>query len=240
MSEVAETEAPFFIVYQMGKVGSVSLANSLRAKFGEANVAHIHPHDVVLQTIDAQRTCGRAVIVMTGFREPLARCISAYFQTFANPINPWWYVGAPDEILAKGVDWLITDYKTKAPRHVSEKIALWLGEYQRTLGVGISDSERRANFWTASTEGVTFYVYKLEELAEFVHAASRDRWLGGLQLGTANDARQKWSGALYREFLQTFRLTRAEYVSVYGGLDYVRWLYGDHEIERLTERFISG
>lgn len=61
------------LVYQMGKVGSQTVAAAARPVF--ADVVHTHDHGVAARVLsDAE------CIVVTGVREPVARCMSAFFE----------------------------------------------------------------------------------------------------------------------------------------------------------------
>lgn len=235
---VAET--PYFLVYQMGKVGSTSMTVSLQEEYGPDSVKHTHNHDEAGSLIYERAREGRPVVVITGFREPLARCISAYFQTFSASKNKYWFIGSQDEILSKSCDWLIADFNSKVSRNLAEVVAPWLMGYQKATGISAQQFECKSGVLRAAVDGITCYVYKLESISDFAFATSTEAWIGDVKLQRQNDGGEKWSGDLYRDFKANFRITRSCYNAVYGGLDYVKWLYSDAEIEQLTANYVSG
>lgn len=238
MGTIPMSETPYFLVYQMGKVGSVSIKVSLQEKFGAASVKHTHNHDDAEAAIRECVRAGRPVVVITGFREPLARCMSAYFETFARPQNKYWFVGSQEEILGKSRDWLIADFNSKAPRHIAEIVAPWLTKFLRSTGLSMPDFDIKQGILKTASDGIVCYVYKLERLSDFAAATMGDAWIDGLMLETKNDGGQKWSGDIYRSFKGNFRITRSDYNSLYGGLDYVGWLYTEAEIEQLIADYV--
>ena len=233
---VAET--PYFLIYQMGKVGSTSMNVSLQEKFGADSVKHTHNHDEAESVIYERAREGRPVVVITGFREPLARCISAYFETFSTSKNKYWFIGSQDEILSKSCDWLIADFSSKVSRNLTEVVAPWLMRYQKSTGISAPQFECKSGVLRAAVDGITCYVYKLERISDFASATSSEAWIGDLRLEHKNEGGEKWSGDLYRDFKARFRITQSCYNAVYGGLDYVRWLYSGAEIEQLTANYV--
>ena len=232
------TENPYFLIYQMGKVGSTSIMASLQKQFGSHNVKHTHNHVAAQRMIQERRTEGRSVIVITGFREPLSRCISAYFQNIDSPTNRYWFVGSKDEVLGKSIDWLIADYIRKARIHIPELVAPWLSMYETSTGLSFADFEKRDGMWKGSAGRLSCYVYKLENISDFIDAISTEPFLSGTTLLNKNQGGEKWSGDLYREFNNKFRVTWGDYLSLYGQLDYVKLLYDDSEVRHLTTKYV--
>lgn len=106
MNSHPEREGLSFVVYQMGKVGSKTIRSSLERLYGRDRVLHTHSHEEARRSIGEWGRRYGQVIVITGFREPLSRCISAYFQNLTNDNNHW-FVGRREEVEQKSIDWLI-------------------------------------------------------------------------------------------------------------------------------------
>lgn len=221
----------------MGKVGSKSFQTSLERLYGEKRVLHTHAHDEAKAFIDRWRRRYHKVIVITGFREPASRCISAYFENFTKRRNHW-YVGPQEEVRRKGIAWLIDDYNAKVIPHLRERVRPWLENYQKTTQCDLGDFRTTGGGLKASLGNVHLYLYKLESLSLFCQGLEGDPHLGKLNFSDANLGHEKWYRDLYRDFKRNYRLSRDEYDEIYGNLDYVDFLYGRDEIRDLTRRFV--
>jgi hypothetical protein len=229
-----ETNNISFVIYQMGKVGSKSISDSLAIKYGKNKVLHTHNHQEAKKQIEQSNQRGDVVVVVTGFREPLTRCISAYFQNLTNNSNHW-YVGEKKEVMNKSTEWLINDYEAKVLPHVNKAIAPWLNNYENIIGSNIEDFNNMGSCWKMSQGNMHFYIYKLETMADFLQEMKDDMFMKGVKFAKSNIGEVKWSGEIYKEFKSRYRISKDDYDSLYGNIDYVRYLYSKHESRKITK-----
>jgi hypothetical protein len=227
-----------FIVYQMGKVGSSTIKTSLVNKYGENSVLHTHSHKVAKVQIEQQSRLFESVVVITGFREPLARCISAYFQNITN-ISSHWYVGAKEEVMSKNIGWLINDYNEKVKPHILNTIAPWLSNYENAINLKLADFNSTGSYWKVTKTNVIFYIYKLETINEFYQQVKVEKYFKNIDFTASNIGAKKWSGVVYRDFIKSFRISRNDYKSIYGDIDYLKYLYNDNEIRKITNNLVA-
>lgn len=227
---------PDVLVYQMGKVGSTSIVRSLRAA-GAGEVVQTHSHDLARELIAARRP-GRTITLITGVREPLARCISAFFQNLTHAHNRWWYFGDRDAVLAAEFETLRAHFDTCAGAHVDGLLAPWFGTFRAATGVGLDDFEETPEgCWHAACEGLELYAYRLEELAALEAALTRSGRFGTLAFGRENEGEQKAIAEKYRDFRTRYRIADADYDRLYGAMDWVRRFYTPDELRSLTARY---
>ena len=89
---------PPVYIFQMGKVGSASLLNTLRENYS-GHVFHVHSHNKLSkfqkQLVEFRKFLHLPVYVITPIRDPISRNVSAFFQNFerftGNKISdrPW-------------------------------------------------------------------------------------------------------------------------------------------------------
>lgn len=237
MSKLINDQNIAFIVYQMGKVGSSTMTRSLSNMHGRQRVLHIHGHKTAKECIEKWRERFDSVIVVTGFREPLSRCISAYFQNFTVKRSHW-FVGQQADVRGKRVDWLIGDFNAKVVPHLDKTIDPWLANYERTVDCKLAEFTQANGYMQATQGNVHCYIYKLEELTEFQQGVSDDQFLSKVELVNSNVSRNKWYASIYSGFKKAYRISQMDYDALYGSLDFVQRLYGDHELRDLANNFI--
>lgn len=223
----------------MGKVGSRTIQHSIENVFGKEKVLHTHKHEEAKKYIKkwSQRRFSK-VVVITGFREPLNRCISAYFQNIVNDINHW-FVAPREEVMEKSIDWLINDYNRKVVPHVHKVVAPWLHNYENVINVKFEKFTKNNGYWKASRKNIHFYIYKLENFTEFYQEIENIALFKKINFINSNIGENKWYGYIYRNFKEQFQISRDDYESLYGKIDYVRYLYdGKDEIKELTKKFV--
>ncbi len=227
-----------FIVYQMGKVGSSSIRDGLARTHGDDRVLHTHLHGEASQHIRQWRRDSRAVVVITGFREPLSRCISAYFENIDNEPHAW-YFGNRQEVLATATEALVDDFNRKVEPHLDKIVRPWLEHYERAIGRKVSRFARKDGYWKTSRGNVYFYIYKLEQIDAFYRAMLSDRLLHDANHAPTNVADQKWYADIYQRFKTQYTISKARYDELYGQLDFVRHLYTPHELQHLTHTLVT-
>jgi hypothetical protein len=226
-----------FIVYQMGKVGSKTICKSLEKTYGLKNVIHTHEHDVAASYLKKWSSTYEQVFVITGFREPLGRCVSAYFQNLTNEHNHW-YVGSQDDVLSKDTDWLINNFLSKLRPHLEERIAPWLSNYERVTNKQFDEFINKEHYWVTSSKNTHFFLYRLEEINEFLTDLSKVPILDKVTFTNENVSAEKWYSPVYKSFKEQFKLTTAEYNSFFDNIDFLHLMYSHPEIKSLSGKFI--
>jgi hypothetical protein len=227
-----------YLIYQMGKVGSSSLVIGLREAYGKDAVRHIHAHKQARQELSEFKANYQQTVVVTGFREPLSRCISAYFQNLTNR-DSHWFVGDQNEVINRPTAWLINDYNSKAEKHVRSTVRSWLHHYEQTTNSKFIRYEKMNGFWRFSKENVTFYIYTIEAISDFLEAARCDPLLRKMVTKTTNQAKTKWYAELYKNFIEQYRLHPMSYCRIYGNIDFLAYLYSEDQIIEMTKQFFA-
>lgn len=226
-----------FIVYQMGKVGSRTIKHSLENIYGNKRVLNTHDHEEAKEYIEKWSQSFDSVIVITGFREPLTRCISAYFQNLTNEKNHW-FVGQQENVMEKSIDWLINDYNAKVVPHIHKIIGPWLENYERVINRKLTEFSEAKGCLKSEFNNVHFYIYKLETLTEFYQGMADDRFMNKVRAASSNMSKDKWYAPIYRDFKKRYQISRENYDALYGNLSFVRGLYDEYEIIDLTKSFV--
>lgn len=237
------------LVYQMGKVGSRSVVDSLETATNRP-LHHIHflseelIHKVTLRHreqgldlpphIEASRTVretilnpGRPCDVITLVREPIARNISAFFQNLATH----------DLTLESSVDDMIRVFKEDYPH--GQPLS-WFGyEVQPQLGIDVyAQPFDPAKGWAVFERGPIRLLLlrcetpdeaKSEAIAEFLG-------LGGFEITRANESAVKAYRDVYKSFRDQITFEPSYLEKMYESR-YMRHFYSPSEIEAFRERW---
>ena len=133
----------------MGKVGSSTIKHSLENTYGKNKMLYTHNHEEAKEHIEKWSQLFDDVVVITGFREPLSRCISADFQNLTNDQNHW-FVGQQEKKKKKGIDWLIKDYNVKVVPHIQQLVGPWLENYERVSNCKLAEFLWAEGCWKTS------------------------------------------------------------------------------------------
>ena len=60
-----------------------------------------------------------------------------------------------------------------------------------------------------------------------------------LIVSTENDGSIKWSGAIYNNFRNKYRITSLDYKCIYGNIDYTKIFYDREEIRDITKKYLA-
>jgi glycosyltransferase involved in cell wall biosynthesis len=251
------TKQPVFI-YQMGKVGSTAIEESLRA--GGVAVRHLHsiggdfsdqfrlPRSGRSFTARWRRAAegalqalllkipNRRVKVITIVREPLARNISAFFQVLRKVL---WDNPEFDSRREGSDNQLLREAFNRQMRH--EAPALWFDrEIRRQLGVDVYrhpfDHEQG---WTLVSENnIDLLILRAEDLIRCESAIGKFAGLPGLRLNNANCGDRKWYAPLYKSF-RTHFAPEPELLDRLYGTRYMRHFYTTREIMAFRENWLT-
>ncbi|MEO8069013.1 MAG: putative capsular polysaccharide synthesis family protein [Flavobacteriales bacterium] len=233
----------FFLVYTLGKVGSSTIYATLKKRLPGVPLHHVHflsseyldvrlpklndyfkKHIAlgrrVLAELDKHK--GKRIKIITMVREPVARDVSALFQTWRGRFGD-----VPFD--AKSNADLIADLKGRNFHHT---LSWFTEEFQAWTGVDIHslpfDKERGYSVYR--TDLYDILVLKLEKLNDCSGPAMRE--FIGLDLSRlelANIGEEKLSRDKYRSLAAEIRFTPAELDAVYGS-KYMQHFFSAEEI----------
>lgn len=241
------------IVYQMGKVGSSSVIDSLKL-YGLKPVFHIHrlnPNNIkkVRQEyldhnqIPPDEWVGESLYVdivkkrrkanfITLIREPISRNISAFFQNFERFTG----IGYKNANLAieELVRIFIKEYEHSVP-------LTWFDvEMKQTLGIDVYDypfpkekgylSIKKGNFKVLILKSEIDDSVKENAIAEFLDIDE------DLKLVRGNIGGDKEYAEAYRNFLEVIKLPKT-YVEIMCNSEYTQHFYGDNDIESIQMKW---
>ena len=244
------------LVYQMGKVGSSSVYNSLRPCTG-FDVFHVHrmnpdnidrvgqEHAIAGVPTPAGDKLGprlykmvkagrRPVKVITCVREPIARNVSAFFQNFER------FTGR-DHRETPEADKRLTDRFLREYRH-DVPLTWFDDEPKATLGVDVfAESFPHQQGHARISQGRADMLVLKCETDDAVKERAISEFLGldDFALARSNVAGDKEYARLYRAFLDRVALPESYVKEMYASR-YARHFYAESEIEQLRARWLRG
>ena len=240
------------IVYQMGKVGSSSIKNSLESR-GIEPVFHLHRmnpdniEQVRLEYINNNRkpldewlgTMLYANIVIKGkrakfitlVREPIDRNVSAFFQNFGR------FTGAD----YNDTDLAIQDlFNTFIEQYRHEVPLIWFDvEINQTLGIDVFEYPFPKEKGYLSMERGNFKLLILKlEIDDSVKERAISEFLGvsDFKLIRSNIAQEKSYATMYADFTKKLELPES-YVEIMCDSEYTKHFYSDAEIEAIRSKW---
>jgi hypothetical protein len=240
------------IVYQMGKVGSSSVMNSLHW-CGVATVFHVHrlnpdniervrqeylthgltaPDESLGERLyaDIVKRQRRAKFI-TLVREPISRNISAFFENFKRFTGVEY--GDGDLGVEELVSIFVEEYRHLVP-------LTWFDvEVKQTLGINVYEHPfpKDRGYLSIKKESFELLILKLEiadSIKEEVVAQFLD--IDNFRLTRANVAQDKDYAQTYRDFLRAIRLPKS-YVEIMCSAKYTRHFYSEAEIEAVRSEW---
>lgn len=228
---------PSFLIYQMGKVGSLTVFKSLEALGIQAT--HTHDHRLA-QDIISNRT--RPLYVITGVREPLARNISAFFQNIDQISHPYFYVAPQDVLRTMPIKKLCTVFDRRSELITELRVSSWFEKFFTATDMPAWEFKRDAQVFKAYAENLEIWIYKIE-LFDYFEKAFIDRFskeYGISKLELTNISESKWYSNIYRDFLSEFKISRDRYNKIYRNIDYFSYFYTADEVENYSSRFLTN
>ncbi|WP_417558838.1 putative capsular polysaccharide synthesis family protein [Mesoflavibacter zeaxanthinifaciens] len=235
------------IVYQMGKVGSSTLKNSLEEN--DIPALHIHryffknterpntlkllPHKLKNRVVFNRFLKGDKVKIITFYRDPLSRNISSFFQNL--------------DVYFKTSEFENLDYKILEERfnkaiNLHDTPNNWFDlEFKKKLNIDVFKYPfNKQKGYTLISKGnievflcVTNKINHLEtELGDFLE-------LDDFKLNNSNIGDKKWYKDLYIEFKERYKPTTKMLDTLYGS-NTINHFYNDDEINRMKSRWLQS
>lgn len=235
------------IVYQMGKVGSSTLKNSLE----ENNIPALHIHRYFFKNTERPNTLkllphklknrvifnrflkGDKVKIITFYRDPLSRNISSFFQNL--------------DVYFKTSEFENLDYKILEERfnkaiNLHDTPNNWFDlEFKNKLNIDVFKHPfNKQKGYTLISKGnievflcVTNKINHLEtELGDFLE-------LDNFKLNNSNIGDKKWYKDLYIEFKERYKPTTKMLDTLYDS-NTINHFYNDDEINRMKSRWLQS
>ncbi|WP_170761978.1 hypothetical protein [Ruegeria lacuscaerulensis] len=223
-----------FLIYQMGKVGSKTIYHTLLdSKFVSY---HTHSH------AEARRIISNAeckLVVITGFREPLARTISAFFHNIDNQQSHW-FLGDKADVLNLSTSELIDAFNQKMIPHLESVVNPWFENFLES--VGVDRTQLRDNDWgfTAASKKLEIFGYKLERFDDF--GAAFFNYFPEMEIQDGfkkrNIGSEKWYASIYRNFVASYKIDEESYDRIFKDTSYSNNVYSRSEIKRYASKFL--
>lgn len=228
-----QASEPIYI-FQMGKVGSVSVQDTLAGSLSN-KIVHAHCFEEMSQEdqelLTSRHSAGLPITVITPVREPLSRNVSAFFQTFKRDTGfeftarPW------------NQDELLTLFLQRYPH---EESLDWFDiSFRPMIGLDIyAEPFPRQQKWQVYTRGsFKVLIYRtdlsrqeqLAVIAGFV-GCKVDAWIMG------NRAEDKDYAEIYRAFCASAILPE-DYISRMSASRFYRHFWSEDEINANADRW---
>lgn len=228
------------LVYQMGKIGSVSIVEALagagfrKGSLDEAKTAgsdpvvvHAHSHAAVADLLGGQQDLPELRII-TGMRRVLDRNVSAFFENADKPANAQWHFGPREKVLAAPVGELIAFFRPRNLAHTKRVVLPWFASFAATTGIDVLQRafDTRAGWTIFESNGLRCLLYRQEDLVR-VWGELR-RFTGApLDPSRRNVGGNKWYAERYRAFKEAYRPSPAER-ELCERNDLMRHFYGEN------------
>lgn len=265
-----DTEKNFLLVYQMGKVGSSSVTQHLRNRLDDWEVFQIHTltqagalrveeryrrastirsrslidrhileSRYLMRLLDGSRKTPLKTISMV--RDPVARNISAFFQTFEVDFAQKYRESGEDAAFENiDVDELVDTFLFNSQQFRHEYPLVWFDEELRvSLGIDVYKVpfDHARGTQTYQNPQCDLLVMKMEDFSRAL-IPSVEAFLN-VEVGEvqpSNTAASKPYSKVYRDFVESIRLPE-EYLDKVYSSRFVRHFYSDDEIEAFLERW---
>ncbi len=232
------TAPPHIYVYQMGKVGSLSIFKTIE-KYRPKGIA-VHAHrvsmltDVIQYALKFRLRARLPVYVICPIRAPLDRNVSAFFQSFDE------FTGAP--VSAK--DWTAEELRKLFLEHYRHNVCLeWFELHFRPLfGIDVYATEfPKDRKWCTYEHGaVKALVYRADlPKEEQVRVVSKFLSLKMDEMVVANESSNKEYSRLYAEFCQKISLPKY-YRRIMTASHFCRHFWTEEEARSMDEKWARG
>lgn len=236
-------------IYQVGKVGSLTVLDSLVAggfrRFGEdtlhedfdgPRVIHTHRHEVVEDYVKAHPD--EDIVIISLVREFLRTNISAFFQNIDNIEHEGWYVGDMQRVQSLSANELVKKFRK---RHLKQCRVLtdWFSKFEESAGVPIFDRPfpHELGYTTRTVGRVRLCIVRTENLSHSMEALGTSIGRDDFTLCTpVHLSADKWYAPLYSAFLEHFKPTAAEIKKYYRNPT-MQWFYSPIEIEAMIAQW---
>jgi hypothetical protein len=241
------------LIYQMGKVGSTSLANALGDRaiqihnffpsnepclrrplyWSALNKKPLHWafYHAIRQGIRRRRT----LKIITLVRDPIARNVSMYFHDLHYWLAYYFSEVRPDGVGREDVDTLIDCFRQTFDHNYPLD---WFDrELKRLTGIDVYEHafDRTTGCTKIDKDGVSLLIVQTEKLRECWHVV--EEFCGRkLEIREDNRGARNWYGALYAAFLDKYSVKADELDRIYSSR-YATFFFSDETRVELKRRW---
>ena len=229
-----------FLVYQPGKVGSLSIHKTLKS-FGYLS-QHTHTHKKANEFLKQTQS---KIVIVTGFREPISRYISAFFHIMMNDNQKdhFFYVGKKEVVMNYKIGRLIDIFNERI-RNLPPIVLNWGSKYMKETKLdNLFIPNKGYNFFNYNNYG--FCMYKFEYFGEFEeHFFSTYKNLfqniEKNEFLKENVSDHKFYNKKYLNFKEEYTIKKDEYFDNFLKIDWVRQLYSKEELLKIAKQYIKN
>lgn len=241
------------LIYQMGKVGSTSLARALGER--AIQIHNFYPsnepcsrrplyprglykkpvHWAFYQVIRRGIRRRKALKIITLARDPISRNVAMYFHDLYYWLAYYFSEVRPDLVGREDVDTLIECFReTFDHRYPLD----WFDrELKRLTGIDVYEHpfDRARGFSKIEKDGVSVLIVQAEKLRDCWHVV--EEFCGRrLEMREDNRGARKWYGHLYSEFLARYSVNAEELDEIYS-TRYATFFYSEETRAALRRRW---
>jgi hypothetical protein len=241
------------LIYQMGKVGSTSLAKALGDR--AIQIHNFYPRNepcsrrplyrsglhkkplqwafyhVIRRAIRRRRT----LKIITLVRDPIGRNVSMYFHDLHYWLAYYFSEVRPDRVGRADMNTLIDCFRETFDH--TYPLDWFDKELKRLTGIDVYEHafDRATGCTKIDRDGVSLLVIQTEKLRECWHAV--EEFCGRkLELREDNRSARKWYGTLYASFLDTYSLNADELERIYSSR-YATFFFSEETRDELRSRW---
>ena len=239
------------IVLTMGKVGTLTICNSLDA----IGYRHVHPHSLywswpgthfikiklnfrqrlyygyrtLLKRLKVAiwKHLKSNIVIVTGIRDPFSRAISAYFEQIH-------YAGGIP--LDTDNEMVLDDFKN---RLIFESTLDWLdNEIVKFTGINVYEKfNKNEGFQTYHEGKFKIFIYSLDQLDNLSEKISQFLEIPNFKVKTTNVSKDTKYRQYIRYLSENFKFTEEQF-AIFKSSRYARTFFQEDEIEKLKDRWI--
>lgn len=241
------------IVLTMGKVGTLTICNSLE----QIGFRHAHPHSLYytrpgVHFLDIRLTLWQRIwytyktvtkrlkvfiwsalsseiMIITGVRDPFSRAISAYFE------QSHYFGGVPD-------DWSFSEIKEDFEKRACiTATTTWFDkEIRRFSGIDVlnSDFPRDKGYKSYQKGSVSLFVYKMDSLNNLGPQIAEFLSVQDFSILPTNETGSSHNALKYKEFARRYKFDR-EIANELIESDYMKTFFSTEDIATLLKRWVA-
>ncbi|WND03344.1 putative capsular polysaccharide synthesis family protein [Temperatibacter marinus] len=224
------------LVYQMGKVGSLSISRQLTTHT-PVYKSHVHSHGIAESILKDYAETDEEVYIITGIRDLLRKTISAFFQN-CDKAGKYYYMGEQEHLKNKSVDEFVSFFESKYVFNLKNTVLPWFTRFNNIVDLDLFDHvfPHQKGHLTLHKGNINLFCYRFEDISNIDMAIRRFLKIPDFELPHINMSSQKWYASHYKEFLEKFKPTEEILDLVYHCTS-MQYFYNDIERQAFIEKW---
>ena len=176
----------------------------------------------------------KKIKIITLVREPISREISRFFQNLHVLIYHSIYIMRNDNTIHNDLIKLFEIYNNKR-----STITYFDIEFRKFLKIDIYDFpfDKNKGYGIIQKKNLEILILKLEKLNELQEIIGKFLELKTFELISSNQAKTKWYGPLYKEFIKNY-VPNEDYLNLVYESKYMKHFYSEEEIKKFKNRWL--